>query len=133
MTYKSAYVVDTHVLIWYLQNSKLLSANAQAIFRASERGETRIHVSAISVAEMYYANQKYRWFSNFSTILNELKQMPYIRIVEFAADDVLDFEKNALVLEMHDRIIVGLARRLDASLITVDSQIIAANLTPIVW
>lgn len=50
-----------------------------------------------------------------------------------SAKDVLDFERDAAVREMHDRIIVGLARRLNAPLLTADSQIAAANLTSIVW
>lgn len=47
------YVVDTHALIWYLIGSKSLSDRARAIFLAAERGETRLHISAISIAEMY--------------------------------------------------------------------------------
>jgi PIN domain nuclease of toxin-antitoxin system len=126
-------VLYTHALIWYLQDNPLLSDAARAIFQAAERGETRLHVSAISIAEMYYANQKYRWFQDFAGTFAELKRIPYIRLVAFEAEDVMDFGQSSKITEMHDRIIVGLAQRLDAPLLTADRQITTANITPVVW
>jgi predicted nucleic acid-binding protein len=35
-----------------------LSKHASQIFEAAERGETRLYLSAIVVAELYYANKK---------------------------------------------------------------------------
>lgn len=133
MTYEPLYVVDTHALIWYLRGSKLLSTNALAIFQAAERGETRLHVSAIAIAEMYYANQKFGWFPDFAVMFHELKRMPYIRFVPFVAEDTLNFHQDSAIPEMHDRIIVGLARRLHAPLLTTDAQIAVANIVPVIW
>jgi len=48
------YVVDPNALIWYLKHDKKLGAEATAIFAAAERGETRLIVSAIVVAELFY-------------------------------------------------------------------------------
>lgn len=47
-------------------------------------------------------------------------------------DNILDFDHDAAVLEMHDRIIAGLARRSNAPLITSDSQITASALVTVV-
>ncbi len=47
------HVVDTHALIWYLQGNPRLGPQARAIFQAAERGQTRILISAIVLAEMY--------------------------------------------------------------------------------
>ena len=85
------------------------------------------------IAEMYYANQKNNWFTDFTQIFQELKSKPYFRFVHFTADSVLDFSSNKSVPEMYDRIIAGLARRLNAPLITVDPQITATGLVEIVW
>jgi len=127
------YVVDTHALIWYLQGSSLLSASAREIFQAAERGETLLCLSSISVAELYYANKKYGWFPNFGVTYTSLKQKPYFRFVPFAAEDVLDFEADGRVPEMHDRIIAGLARRLTAPLLTSDSTIRANHVGATIW
>jgi predicted nucleic acid-binding protein len=127
------YVVDTHALIWYLTNDMKLGQQATLIFEAAERGETRLYISAIVAAEMYYADKKWHFFDNFAQVYNEMKTKPYFRFVSFLADEVLDFDKDIAVLEMHDRIIAGLARRLGAPLLTSDPEIKAANLVPIVW
>ena len=133
MRIEPVYVVDTHALIWYLTNDKKLGKQAAEVFAAAERGETRLVVSAIVVAEMYYANKKNNWFADFNATYRELREKPYFRFVHFKADHVLDFDNNAAVPEMHDRIIAGLARRIGAPLVATDPQISASNLVKIVW
>ena len=54
-------------------------------------------------------------------------------LVAFEADDVLDFDRDSAVKEMHDRMIVGVARRLNAPLLTKDANITASGLVSIVW
>jgi PIN domain nuclease of toxin-antitoxin system len=127
------YVVDTNALIWYLTGSKRLSRDAYAIFKAGEHGETRLIVSAIAIAEMYYSDQKFSLFQDFAAIYQQIRTKPYFRIVPFNGDDVLLFKRDAAVVEMHDRIIAGLARRLNAPLLTSDGQIAASGLVRIVW
>jgi PIN domain nuclease of toxin-antitoxin system len=46
---------------------------------------------------------------------------------------VLDFDACAKISEMHDRMIVGAARRMNAKLITRDKQIIKSRLVTTVW
>ena len=132
-TISAAYVVDTHALIWYLLGDKKLSAHALVIFQAAERGETQLVVPAIVIAELYYADKKHRLFANFDKEYTTLKAKPYFLLVDFNPDAVLDFEKDNAVPEMHDRIIVGLARRLGVPLITLDPQITAAKVVTIAW
>ena len=82
---------------------------------------------------MYFANKKHGWFDDFGRVFQTLKTAPYLRFVPFVADHVLGFERDASVPEMHDRIIVGLAHRLGAPLLTMDPQIVASERVPIVW
>lgn len=133
MIIEPIYVLDTHALIWYLTNDEKLGKQAVEVFAAAERGETRLVVSAIVIAEMYYANKKNNWFADFKAIYQELKAKPYFRFVHFQTDHTLDFDQDVAVPEMHDRIIAGLARRLDAPLVTVDPQIMAAGLVSVLW
>lgn len=127
------YVVDTHALIWYLTSDKKLGAQASEIFAAAERGETALIIPAIVVAEMYFANKKYGWFKDFAETFHKLRQQPYFHFVDFRADHTLDFERDDSVPEMHDRIITGLAKRLEAPLITSDSLIKLSNAVKIAW
>lgn len=127
------YVVDTNALIWYLTHDKKLGRQAALVFSAAERGETQLMFSAITVAELYYANQKHKFFDDFATHYGKLRDNPQYQFYDFTSDDVLEFASTAAVTEMHDRIIVGLARRLQAPLLTSDSIIIAAQVVKIVW
>jgi PIN domain nuclease of toxin-antitoxin system len=127
------YVVDTHALIWYLTGDKRLSPIGRAIFDAAKQHQTRLVISAISIAELYYANKKSQLFPNFAQIYQNLKSESYIEIVNFVADDVLDFDQDSAVPEMHDRIIAGLARRIGAPLLTHDPAIMASGFVQVVW
>ena len=133
MTIKPGYVADANALYWYLIHDKKLSAKAREIFHAAERGETQIIISVIALAELYYIQQKKPMPQDFATIYEDLKSKPYFEFVAFHPGDVLDFAKDSPVPEMHDRIIAGLARRLDAPLITIDPMIAASGLVEIVW
>jgi PIN domain nuclease of toxin-antitoxin system len=132
-TIEPFYVVDTHAIIWYLMADKKLGSKAAVIFEAATRGETQLVLPSIVIAEMYYSNVKNKFFPDFSETHKELKEKPYIQFVDFTADDVLDFDQDSAVPEMHDRIITGLARRINAPLLTHDSVITAAGLVRIVW
>jgi hypothetical protein len=46
---------------------------------------------------------------------------------------VADFERERAVSEVHDRILVGLTRRMNASCLTVDVSITASGLAPTEW
>ncbi|MBX3066621.1 MAG: PIN domain-containing protein [Anaerolineae bacterium] len=127
------YVVDTNALIWHLTDPQKLTELAGSIFAAAEDGNTRLLISAVVVAELYYANRKWRLFDDFNAAYQRLKAQPYFQFVPFSEDDVLDFDGNQAIPEMHDRIIVGLARRMSAPLLTVDQVITASGVVKIAW
>lgn len=127
------YVVDTNALVWYLTGDSQLTTAARAIFEAAERGETRLILPAIVIAELYYLNQKRGLYPKFRDVYEQIISKPYFRIIPFEHEAVLDFDRNVAVPEMHDRMIVGLAVHLNAPLITSDRLITASGLVPIVW
>jgi predicted nucleic acid-binding protein len=110
-----------------------LGKQASEIFNAAEQGLTRLIISSIVIAELYYANGKGKLFPDFEETYQQLKTKPYFRFVAFEDEDVLDFDRDVAVPEMHDRIITGLARRIGAPLVTSDPKITAANLVTIIW
>lgn len=132
-TIEPAYVVDTNVLIWHLTQPHKLSQRAKAIFQAAHSGETKLIVSAMSVAEMFYANSKWGLFTDFNKTYSELKAEPYFIFAVIEPDHVLDFAQDSAVPEMHDRIIAGLARRLGVPLLTYDPLIEKAGIVRVEW
>ncbi|RMF78972.1 MAG: PIN domain-containing protein [Chloroflexi bacterium] len=127
------YVVDTHALIWYLLNDKKLSSSAKSIFQAAEQNQTLLIISAIVMAELYYANAKHKWFADFAQLYADITSKPYIRFMPVDHTHIPDFVQDAAVPEMHDRIIAGVARRLGAPLISSDPLITTAAIVTIVW
>lgn len=112
---------------------KKLSHEALAIFEAAKRGKTQLIISAVVIAELYYANKKHHLFADFGTTFRDLKARTYIQFVSFSVDDAAEFDIDSAVPEMHDRIITGLARRISAPLITHDPLIAASGLVRILW
>ena len=132
-TLEPFYVVDTHALIWYLLNDKKLSQRAKAIFQAAEQNQTILVISAIVVAELYYANVKNKWFADFAKLYADIASKPFLRFMPVDHTHIPDFMQDAAVPEMHDRIIAGVARRLGAPLITSDPLINSAAIVKIIW
>lgn len=132
-TIEPIYVVDTHALIWFLLDDKKLSRPARRVFEAAVQNQTLLVVSAIVLAELYYANAKHQWFPDFAALYADLVDKPYLRFLPVNHAHVLSFTQDAAVPEMHDRIIAGVARRLGAPLITADPLITASELVRILW
>ncbi len=131
--FEEVYVADTHALIWYLKSDKKLSKMASSIFSAATRAETQIVIPTIALAEMYFADKKYTLFTDFKAIYTQIRQQPYFLLLNFVPDDILDFDRDSAIPEMHDRIIAGVARRIGAPLITSDPVIAASGIVSVIW
>lgn len=127
------YVTDTHTLFWYLSASPLLSSKAKNAFDEGKNGKALIYIPAIVFAELFYMNVKLKNQIDFAVEFQKIKQSAQFISLPFEADDVLDFDQDLAVKEMHDRMIVGVARRLNVPLLTKDQNITASSLVKIVW
>jgi PIN domain nuclease of toxin-antitoxin system len=127
------YVADTHALLWYLLNSNKLGANASAAFEEGENGQALIYIPAIVFAELYFLNKKYGGLIDFAAEYKKLEQGGQYILIPLESGNILDFDKDSAVSEMHDRIIVGVSRRLNAPLMTIDRNIVNSKLVTTVW
>ena len=133
MNSMNEYVTDTHTLYWYLTASPFLSRVAKNAFDEGKQGNALIYIPAIVFAELFYMNVKLKNQIDFAVEFQKIKQSAQFILVPFEADDVLDFDQDSAVKEMHDRMIVGVARRLNAPLLTKDANITASGLVKIIW
>lgn len=127
------YVADTHALFWFLSNLPKLGKSASSAFDEAEAGNAYIHVSAIVLAELFYLNVKLGKPIDFAVKFDELETNSIFVLTPLAPEDILDFEHDLTVSEMHDRMVVGLARRMDAPLLTADKNITESGLVEIIW
>jgi PIN domain nuclease of toxin-antitoxin system len=127
------YVADTHSLYWYLVASPRLGPAAKAAFEEASNGTALIHISAIVLAELYYLNAKHSFPINFAEELAKFDASSQFVLTPVEADDIAEFDNDQAISEMHDRIIVGLARRLNAPLLTIDQNLVKSKIVRIVW
>ena len=127
------YVADTHALFWYMTASPRLSAAAKAAFDEGINNQALIYIPSIVLAELYFLNVKYNYPIDFAGEYKKLETGGQFILTNFEPQDVLDFDADSAVKEMHDRIIVGVARKLNAACLTKDSNIINSGLVKIIW
>ena len=129
----NAYVIDTHALFWYLVDSPKLSKRANIIFDEGDAGLAQLHVPAIVLAELYFTNENMNRPLNFAEAFIRLQQAPQFVLSSDTPEHTLDFDLTKAAVEMHDRMIVGLALRRRIPLVTRDKRITASNLVQTIW
>lgn len=129
-------LLDTHIWVWYLDNSNLLSRDALShLEHAKERGA--VYVSSISVWEVCMLEKKGR--ISFSIPVKEwIQKSERLSFFNFIPIDNAIAEKSVgLDGELHsdpaDRIIITTALSLKFPLITKDTKIIDSQKVPTIW
>jgi PIN domain nuclease of toxin-antitoxin system len=128
-------VVDTHTIVWYLQDDPRLSAKAaDALDSATTAGEV-IYVPSICLVELTYLIEKRRLSA---VVRDQLIQTlddpaspcslaPLDRIVA----DALELVKRSEVPDLPDRIVAATAVALRAPLISHDARVRASQVQTI--
>lgn len=127
------YVVDTHALFWYLVASPRLGTKAKAVFNEGVKGEALIYVPAIVLAELFFLNEKAGRPLDFAVEYGRLSNGSQFVFMPLEPQDVLEFDLNTAVPEMHDRMIAGVARRLNAVCLSRDPAIRNFVLVNTLW
>lgn len=127
------YVVDTNALLWHVTASRKLSRRAKSVFDDAVAGRALLYLPTIVVAELYFANVKEGHPIDFDRVYREIRGAAQFVLLPFDPDDALDFDACAAVPEMHDRIVVVTARRMEAPVLTSDPVIAGSGLVKAVW
>lgn len=126
------YVIDTHPLVWYFEDSTRLSSAAKQAFEQIEHGSALGLVPTIVLAEIVHLADKKKIPINISETIARLKQATGFGIVS------LDLMVILLMVpfktyEIHDRVIVATAKSFEASLVTKDEHIQKSGAVPCIW
>ena len=131
-------VLDTHALLWWVSGDPRLSQPAcKAIDQELQADGGGVLVSAISAWEVALLVDKERLTLSMSTD-DWLSTVGEIDGVQFAPlDAATAVESTRLPGEFHkdpaDRMIVALARRFNAALVTADEKILAYRHVRTIW
>jgi len=127
-----AYVLDTHILWWYLTtDQRKLGRAIRQIFEQAEDGKVIFYVPILVLMEIWDINDKLGRPLNFRSIVQTLTRASQFVLVPLDIDDVLVYDEFSAIPNSRDRIIATTTRKMDAPLITVDAAIIASGAVPI--
>ncbi len=132
-----AVVVDTHALVWYLNNDRSLSATAtHAIARAEAAGEAVVSVA--SFIDLWYVSQTTGAVS--PSEVDQIVRLVRKRRSGFRVAGVtaaIAIESNnigrAALPDPWDRLIVATAKVRALPLVTRDRRVTKSGLVPTVW
>jgi len=121
------YVIDTQALIKFLVGDKVISAGIDQILKKADRGENIIIIPSVVIFEIAYLYEKKRIPISIADIeniiagaVNYVEEPLSIESIK-AAFEITD------IPELHDRLIAGIARRLELPLITNDPVILDSS------
>ncbi|MDW8111032.1 MAG: type II toxin-antitoxin system VapC family toxin [Candidatus Bipolaricaulota bacterium] len=128
------FVLDTHPLIWHLAGqSQRLGQAARSALQRIEGGRAVGLIPAIVLAELSYLSEKGRISLSLLDVLAEIDRGENFQIVPLTREHLEELPHLTAIPEVHDRLIVAVARVSQAQLITKDRQILTSRLVPVVW
>lgn len=130
---QARFVIDTHVLWWYLKVPDRLSATADVIFRLAETGNAVLVIPAIAVAEMYFLSVKLGQPLPPSALLDTLVDIAGLELPDLGKDQLEFLDRLPEIPEMHDRLIAADALIRGVPLVTRDAVLTASPQIETVW
>jgi PIN domain nuclease of toxin-antitoxin system len=128
-------VLDTHTVLWYLENSQELSAVARTTIEDAVRDARHVRVSAISLVETVYLVERRRLpltaLERLRSALTDPNSGLFIASVDAGVADALPNIPRDVVPDMPDRIIAATALHLGLPLVTRDRRLQAAGIRTI--
>ena len=130
-------VIDTHVLLWWINRDQTLSTNAAKAIHETLAGGSEVIISSISAWEISRLIMAGRLVLSMDVEnwLVEVTQIDGVRFVP--VDNEIGIKSTMLPGEFHkdpaDRMIVATARKLAVPLITADEKIRAYQHLITIW
>ena len=117
------FVADTHALLWWFIDSPRMSSRASEIFEKCEKGENVIFIPSIVIAESLSIFDKKRISFNFKNLLKKIHTSENFVLIALDYPILQKMVTLKEVPELHDKIIVSIAKYLKLPIITKDKTL----------
>jgi len=130
-------VLDTHVLVWWVNGSGSLSVTAENVIKRTLAQGSEVLVSAISAWEVSMLINKGRLVLSMDveSWFDEVSQIDGIRFIP--VDNEISIKSTVLPGNFHkdpaDRMIIATARKLAIPLVTADEKIRSYEHVKTIW
>jgi PIN domain nuclease of toxin-antitoxin system len=133
----SAYVTDTHALIWHLTADARLSASCRELFEAADRGEARVWIPGIVLVETVYLIEKSRFpkalMQQMLDLLDPSSEGYAVAPLDTGlVKSLASIERTALP-DLPDRIVAATALQLGIPLLSKDGRMKHVPGLPVIW
>ncbi len=115
------YLLDTVAITRHFSGQGKLGSKAWRIIQQAEAGKHKLFVSVVSMFEVLYLSEAGRIRVSLADIADGLKLNSCYSIVDVSLDIVILSEKISFY-EIHDRLILGTAKFLNAPVISSDEK-----------
>ncbi|MCL0079471.1 PIN domain-containing protein [Dehalococcoidia bacterium] len=126
------YVTDTMALVLRLEKRRL-SRKVKAVFENVEKGNIKLIVPAMVLAEIGYLSERNRIDTNLNEVKDYCQKHPTVQIDPITEKIIHKSFEIDDIPELHDRIIAGTAYLRSLELVTNDPIIIDSKFVSTVW
>ena len=121
---KQKIMIDTNIVIYFLEGNEALEDISREIFSVVERGEAKGFISVITVAEILVKPMKLCNSQLIDKINNFLNTFPNLYICGIDRSIAIEAAKirSATGLKMPDALIIASAKVLNCAIVGTDSQ-----------
>lgn len=129
---KNSYVSDTMAVVLWMEKRKQ-PVSVKNIFNNIEKGNVRLYIPAIVLAEIGYLTERNRIETSLPEINKIIRKFENVQIIPLGPEIVFNAFEITDIPELHDRLISATARFLKLELITNDKIISDSKFVKTIW
>lgn len=128
----SSYLTDTMALVLRLEKRKM-GKRAKAIYENAEKGNVKILIPAMVLAEIGYLSERNKIDTNLKEVKDYCQKYSSIQVEPITEGIIHKSFEIDDIPELHDRIIAGTAYFKKLEVITNDPMIINSEYVSTIW